>query len=194
MCLCGNDELRKIAVANKLVEVLAKAEYAVEMAEQAKGSVHHPGGLWYHAIGMFNAFYSINEELKIRLKNGDDMELKASVEDWWKENEKTVRAFFGDARNVATHRGEIDCQYYTKWEADHWNDTEHPFRSAMVSVKRSKIQNMPALEFLELCFKALVFMRDGILEINRDYKKRGGTKHALPLPLDPNDMFSNSEF
>jgi hypothetical protein len=173
---------------NKLVEVLAKAEYAVGMTEQARDSVHHPGGLWYHAIGMFNAFYSINEELKIRLKNGGDTDLKNAVEDWWKANEATVKGFFGNARNVATHQGEIVCEYFTWWEADDWNDTRHPFRSAMVTVKDSSIENMPAVDFLDLCSKALTFMRDGILTINADYKSRGGTKHALPEPDDLSQM------
>lgn len=178
---------------NKLVEVLAKAEYAVGMSNQAKNSVHHPGGLWYHAIGMFNAFYSINEEIKIRLKNGGDLELKGAVEDWWKANEVTVKGFFGSARSVATHQGAIQCEYFTWWEIDHWNNTEHPFRSAKVTVDNSSIQEMPAVDFLALCSKALTFMRDGIISINADYKARGGTKHALPEPEDINAMFKGFE-
>lgn len=174
---------------NKLAEVLAKAEYAVGMTKQATDAVHHPGGLWYHAIGMFNAFYSINEELKIRLKNADDLELKVAVESWWATNDVSVKGFFGNARNVATHQGDIECEYFTWWEIDHWNDTEHPFRSAKVSVRGSTIQNMPAMDFLDLCSKALTFMRDGILAINDDYKKRGGTKNALPEPEDLTKMF-----
>jgi hypothetical protein len=45
-----------MAKVNKLVEILAKANYAVEMIEQAQDSIHHPGGLWYHAIAMFNGY------------------------------------------------------------------------------------------------------------------------------------------
>lgn len=182
-----------MAKANKLVEVLAKAEYAVGMTEQAKDSVHHPGGLWYHAIGMFNAFYSINEELKIRLKNGGDKDLKEAVEDWWKANDATVKGFFGNARNVATHQGEIVCEYFTWWEVDDWNDTRNPFRSAMVTVKDSSIKDMPAVEFLDLCNRALTFMRNGILAIDADYKARGGTKHALPEPEDLSEMLKDIE-
>ncbi|RWH83969.1 MAG: hypothetical protein EOQ87_31615 [Mesorhizobium sp.] len=169
---------------NKLVEVLAKAEYAVEMADQAKDSIHHPGGLWYHAIGMFNAYYAITQELLNRTKNGNDAELRAAVDAWWNANRATANAFFHHERNVATHSGEIDVEYFTEWELDDWHDTDRPVRSAQVSVKGSRIQEMPATEFLELSRKALTFVRDGILAIDADYKARGGKTHALPAPED----------
>lgn len=176
---------------NKLVEVLSKAEYAVEMAEQAKDSIHHPGGLWYHAIGMFNAYYAITQELLNRTKNGKDAELRAAVDEWWNANRDAANAFFYSERNVATHSGEVDVEYFTEWELDDWNDTRHPIRSAHVSVKGSKIQKMPAAEFLELSRQALTFMRDGILAINEDYKKRGGKTHALPEPEDITEMLKD---
>ncbi|WP_155773330.1 hypothetical protein [Rhizobium leguminosarum] len=165
---------------NKLVEIYAKANYAVSAVGAARREAHHPGPLWYHAIGLFNAFYAINEELRKRTKNGNDVHLTAAVDAWWQSNRDVVSAFFGDARNTATHQGEIVTEAFVEWELDVANDTEHPIAKASVTVKNSTIKKMPGVEFLDLCERALTFMRDGVLAINADYKARGGIDHALP--------------
>ena len=91
-----------------------------------------------------------------------------------------------------SHQGEIEVEYINQWEIDHWNDTERPFRSARVSIKGSQsIQDMPAAEFLALCKPAMEFIRDGIIAIDKDYKSRGGQKHALPEPEDLSLMFKD---
>ncbi|MET2829797.1 hypothetical protein [Mesorhizobium shangrilense] len=183
--------MTNLAKVNKLVEIFAKANYAVEMVEQAQDSAHHPGGLWYHAIAMFNGYYAIIEELLNRTKNGSDSDLSAAVDSWWDANRQKANSYFQRERNVVTHQGEIEVEYINQWEIDHWNDTERPFRSARVSIKSSlSIQDMPATEFLALCKPAMEFIRGGIIAIDKDYKSRGGQKHALPEPGDLSLMFN----
>lgn len=164
---------------NKLAEIYAKAEYAVGAVSSARKEANHPGSLWYHAIGLFNAFYAINEELQKRTKNSGDLRLAAAINAWWDANGSTVKAFFGSARNTATHQGEIITESFLEWEWDIPGDTKHPVTRASVTVKNSSIDRMPGLEFLDLCERALTFMQDGILSIDADYKLRGGTDHAL---------------
>jgi len=177
-----------VAKINKLAEVFAKAEYAVGAVDAARREVHHPGPLWYHAIGLFNAFYAINEELKTRTQNGNDGNLTAAVIAWRKANAAAIEAFFGNARNIATHQGAIAVEPILEWELDIANDTQHPVAKAIVTVKGSTISEMPAADFLDVCARALTFMRDGILAIDKDYKSRGGKDHALPDRRDK-DLF-----
>lgn len=176
---------------NKLVELLDKADYAVGMSARIRDQIDHPQGLWYHAIGMFNAFYAINEEMKTRTQNGSDVHLTAAVRQWRTENEEQIKSFFGSARNTATHQGEITVQSYTEWETDDVNDTSHPVKKANVTVKGSKVDRMSGDDFVNLCEGALKFMRDGIIAINEDYKARGGTEHALPKPEDLSEIFKD---
>lgn len=183
-----------MAKASKLVEVFAKAEYARDMVTQAQDSIHHPGGLWYHAIGLFNAYYAIIEELLNRTKNGNDVALTQAVDAWWVANKPKANSFFQRERNIATHQGEIEVEYFTEWEPDHVNDTSHPIRSAKVSIKGStSVQDLSGLEFLNLCRPAMEFLYDGILAIDVDYKARGGTLNALPEPDDLSDIFKDFE-
>lgn len=183
-----------MARASKLVEVFAKAEYAREMIVQARDSIHHPGGLWYHAIGLFNAYYAIIEELLNRTKNGNDVALTQAVDAWWTANKAKANSFFQRERNIATHQGEIEVDYFTEWEIDHLNDTSDPVRSAKVSIKGSNaIVGLSGLEFLDLCRPAIQFLYDGILAIDADYKARGGTTNALPKPEDLSDIFKDFE-
>lgn len=169
-----------MAKINKLLEIYSKAEYALAATNRARKEISHPGSLWYHAIGMFNAFYAINEELKIRTKNGNDKALTAAVDAWLQTNADTIKAFFGNARNVATHQGEITVEPCVEWEWDIANDTEHPIARATFTVKGSSINRMPAIGFIDQCEDAITFMREGILSIDREYKSQGGVEHALP--------------
>ena len=183
-----------MAKPSKLVEVFAKAEYARDMVIQAQDSIHHPGGLWYHAVGLFNAYYAIIEELLNRTKNGNDVALTQAVDTWWTANRVTAGSFFQRERNTVTHKGEIEVEYFTEWEIDHANDTSRPVRSAKVSIKGSKsIKGISGLEFLDLCRPAMQFLYDGIVAIDADYKARGGTTNALPKPEDLSDIFKDFE-
>lgn len=164
---------------SKLNQLHIKAEFAVGAVNAARKQVNHPGPLWYHAIGLFNAFYAINEELKNRTKNAGDDDLRLSVEHWWEENKATVDGFFGSARNTATHQGDIYVEPVLEWEWDIPNDTQHPIAKASVTVGSSKIQGMPGANFLDLCQEALTFMLNGVLTIDADYRSRGGTKNAI---------------
>jgi|SRR5215217_3501256 len=176
-------------MVNKLAEIHAKAEYAVNAVIAARKQVNHPGPLWYHAIGLFNAFYAINEELGKRTQNGPDTNLVDAVKAWRSANTSAIGNFFGAARNTATHQGEIITEPYVEWEWDIPNDTEHPLSKAHVTVKSSKITEMPGDEFLDLCEAALTFMRDGIVTIDQDYKARGGGDHELPTKSRFEDIF-----
>jgi hypothetical protein len=167
---------------NRLVSVYAKADFAVGMANQARDHVRHPGGLWYHAVGMMNAFFAITEELKTRTMNVPDQQLKEAVQVWRDANRSKVASFFGPARNTATHQGDIHVEPFTDWEEDAANDTSHPIKRTRVSVNGSAIKDMPEDEFLDRCKQALTFLRDGVHAIDKDYKARGGTMHALPEP------------
>lgn len=183
-----------MAKPSKLVEVFAKAEYARDMVVQAQDSIHHPGGLWYHAIGLFNAYYAIVEELLNRTKNGNDVALTQAVDAWWTANRVKVGSFFQRERNVATHQGEIEVEYFTEWEIDHANDTSQPVRSARVSIKGSaSITDMSGVEFLALCKPAIEFLYAGIIAIDADYKTRGGGGNGLPEPEDLTDFFKDFE-
>ncbi|MDP9573890.1 UNVERIFIED_ORG: hypothetical protein J2W66_004393 [Agrobacterium larrymoorei] len=174
---------------NKLSEIHAKADYAVNAVLAARKQVNHPGPLWYHAIGLFNAFYAINEELAKRTQNVPDTKLAGAVKDWRAANRAAISSFFGTARNTATHHGEIVTEPYVEWEWDISNDTEHPRSKAHVTVKNSKINEMPGDDFLDLCKEALTFMRDGIVAINQDYKSRGGGVYELPTKSRFDDLF-----
>ncbi|CAH1653420.1 conserved hypothetical protein [Hyphomicrobiales bacterium] len=172
------------------LEVLhSKVVYAVGMATQARDHVQHPGGLWYHAVGMLNAYYALREELTKRTKNTNDQHLRAAIDAWLQAKQADADAFFGNARNIATHQGDIQVEYFTEWEVDTWNDTSRPVRSAKVSVKGGLIDAMPGDEFLSLCTRAMTFLRDGIEEIDRDYKSRGGTEHGLSEHEDLSALF-----
>lgn len=173
---------------SKLSAIYEKAEYAVGMAKQAQDHVKHPGGLWYHAVGMLNAYYALREELSKRTKNTNDQNLRAAINAWLQNNQAAADAFFGNARNVATHQGDIDVEYFTEWEDDPLNDTSHPIRGAKVSIKGNVIKAMPGDEFLARCTTAMTFMRDGIIDIDRDYKSRGGAEHGLPEPEDLSEL------
>jgi len=129
-----------MAGVNKLSEISTKAEFAVSMAKTARKDVAHPGPLWYHAIGLLNAFYAINEELKNRTKNGGDDILRTTIEAWWKENDPEVKSFFGSARNKATHQGEVTVEPELEWEDDTINETEHPVPIARITIKGTEIK------------------------------------------------------
>lgn len=60
------------------------------------------------------------------------------------------------------------------------NDTKHPQPRAHITIRGSKIDKMPASEFIGLCECALIFFREGIVSIDEDYKRRGGIEHRLP--------------
>lgn len=176
-------------MVNKLSEIHAKAEYAVNAVVAARKQVNHPGPLWYHAIGLFNAFYAINDELAKRTQNGPDKNLFDAVKAWRDANTVAINDFFGAARNTATHQGEIVTEPYVEWEWDIPNDTEHPLSKAYVTVKNSKITAIPGGDFLNLCERALTFMRDGIISIDQDYKAKGGGAHELPAKGRFDDIF-----
>lgn len=176
---------------NKLVEVMAKVDYAASIAKYDRQAVNHPGGLWYHAIGLFNAFYAINEELRNRTQNDPDVALCESVKLWRKNNKLKIKSFFEKARNNTVHQGDIQVEYYTEWEDDYVNDTSHPIMKAHITIHGTNIKKMTGEEFLNLCQSAFEFMRNGIREIDSDYKMRGGTVHALPELEDLSQAFAN---
>lgn len=176
---------------NKLVEVMAKVDYAASVAKYNKQDVNHPGGLWYHAIGLFNAYYAINEELKNRTQNDPDTALSDSVRLWRSNNGPKIGSFFKNARNNTVHQGDVQVEYFTEWEDDYINDTSYPIIKAHITIQGTNINQMKGEEFLNLCEMALDFMRNGILEIDADYKKRGGTVHALPNPGNLSQAFAN---
>ena len=83
----------------KPLAIHSKAVYAVGMATQAQNHVQHPGGLWYHAVGMLNAYYALREELSKRTKNTTDQHLRAAVDAWLNTNQVAADSFFGKARS-----------------------------------------------------------------------------------------------
>lgn len=175
--------------SNLLQELFLKSGYCLCSAESARGLINSPGGLWYHAIGLFNAFYSLNEEMVKRTKNSADADLNAAIDAWRKNNKEKIDSFFGNARQIATHRGGIYTEAFQHWEIDHANDTEHPYMRSWVTVDNTDIKQMEGCEFIELCLRAMTFMREGILEIDADYRARGGRQHALPADLSDEDLF-----
>lgn len=178
-----------MAGPNLLHELFLKAEYALGSAEAARGLVNSPGGLWYHAIGLFNAFYSLNEEMVKRTKNSGDTNLSAAIDAWRAENKEKIDSIFGSARQIATHRGGIQTEAFQHWEIDLANDTEHPYMRAHVTVDDTDIQQMEGGEFIDLCLQAMTFMRDGVLEIDAGYHACGGGQHGLPRDPSDEDFF-----
>lgn len=176
-------------MANRLLSIKIKTEYAISAVSAARDQANIKGAVWYHAIGLFNAFYALNKELKIHTQNSDDVHLTAAVKAWRNANKSSIEAFFGTARNTATHQGMISTEAYLEWHEDFLNDTEFPVRKANVTVDNSKINKMPAEEFLDLCQSALIFLRDGIAAIDEDYKSRGGGVHELPTEAPFTDFF-----
>lgn len=178
-----------MAGSNLLHELFLKAGYCLGSAESARGFINSPGGLWYHAIGLFNAFYSLNEEMMKRTKNSADANLTAAIDAWRANNKEKIDSFFGRARQIATHRGGIYTEAFQHWEIDHANDTEHPYIRSYVTVDDTDINQMEGSEFIELCLRAMTFMREGIVKIDADYRARGGGQHALPPDLSDEDLF-----
>ncbi|SMC47597.1 hypothetical protein SAMN06295998_101568 [Primorskyibacter flagellatus] len=166
-----------------------KVGYCLGSAESALGFINSPGGLWYHAIGLFNAFYSLNEEMVRRTQNSADANLNAAIVAWRANNKEKIDSFFGKARQIATHRGGIYTEEFQHWEIDHANDTEHPYMRSYVTVDDTDIKRMEGSDFIELCLRAMTFMREGIVEIDVDYRARGGGQHALPPDLRDEDLF-----
>lgn len=178
-----------MAGLNLLHELFLKANYALGSADAARRFVNSPGALWYHAIGLFNAFYSLNEEMVKRTKNASDVDLSATIDAWRTANKEKIDIFFGKARQVATHRGGIQTEAFQHWEIDHANDTQHPYMRAHVTVDETDIKQMEGIEFIELCVQAMTFMRVGVVSIDADYRARGGERHALPPDLSEEDLF-----
>ena len=58
-----------------------------------------------------------------------------------------------------------------------------------VTVDETDIKRMEGSDFIELCLRAMTFMREGIVEIDVDYRARGGGLHALPPDLSDEDLF-----
>ncbi|MEP1586325.1 MULTISPECIES: hypothetical protein [Rhodobacterales] len=178
-----------MAGPNLLHELFLKASYGLRSAETARGLFNSPGGLWYHAIGLFNAFYSLNEEMLKRTKNSGDAKLTAAIDAWRANNSDKINSFFGRARQIATHRGGIHTDAFQHWETDHANDTEHPYMRAYVTVDDTDIKQMEGSEFIELCLRAMTFMREGIVEIDADYRARGGEQHAIQPDISDEELF-----
>ena len=178
-----------MAGSNLLQELFLKPGYCLGSAESARGFINSPGGLWYHAIGLFNAFYSLNEEMVKRTQNSTDTNLNAAIVVWRANNKEKIDSFFGKARQIATHRGGIYTEEFQHWEIDHANDTEHPYMLSYVTVVDTDIKRMEGSDFIDLCLRAMTFMREGILEIDADYRARGGGQHALPPVFSDEDLF-----
>ena len=140
-----------MAGPNLLHEFFLKASYALGSAKEARRFVNSPGGLWYHAIGFFNAIYSLNDEMVKRTKNSGDANLSAAIDAWRAANNEKIDSTFGRARQIATHRGGIQTEAFQHWEIDHANDTERPYMRAYVTVDDTDIRQMEGGEFIELC-------------------------------------------
>jgi len=178
-----------MAGSNLLHELFLKVGYCLSSVETARDLIDSPGGLWYHAIGLLNAFYSLNEEMLKRTKNSTDTNLNAAIDAWRANNKEMIQSFFGRAREIATHRGSISTEAFQHWEIDRANDTERPYMRSFVTVDETDINQMEGREFIELCLQAMTFMREGIVEIDADYRARGGGQHALPPDLSDEDLF-----
>ena len=160
----------------RLQGVTDKVDFALTMCVRAKGDCNTRGGLWYHAIGLMNAFYAINEELIKVLANNKDAVLSPVVRDWYVANKDEMSAKLGHARNLSTHRAKLDTTDHLEWQVDTWHDTEHPVIVAKVTVKATDIQALTGPEFLAKVQDAFDFLKLGIDDMEREYRARGGTE------------------
>jgi hypothetical protein len=178
-------------MAMLLQSVAEKIEYGLLMTERAKDSCNFSGGLYYHAIGMMNVFYAIVGELKDNIGNNKDPILSPVVRSWVTANMTALNNFFGKARNIATHQGEIETSNHQDWINDVHNDTEYPERYAVVTVKASPIQDMRGEDFLSIARNAFQFLREGLGQIEQAYEKLGGTERLRRTPEDLTRTFAN---
>lgn len=172
-----------------LHELYLKSDYALNSAEAARHAVNHPAGLWYHAIGLLNALYSIKEEMINRTKNAGDTILSEAIHAWYSTNREKLDAFYINARNGASHQGDIKIESDLFWETDHVNDTAFPFSRVNITINKANITQWQSGAFIDHCVQALSFMRDGIIAIDADYRERGGKQHALPPEIIEEDLF-----
>lgn len=174
----------------KLQSIHEKAGMAIGATKFYRQFIRHPGALWYHAIALFNAFYSLTEELKMAQNTKDDPILVQEVQTWRTTNAATLQSFFGTARNTATHQGAVFVEGHQEWEEDIANDTRHPIQRANITVSSSDINDMAEDEFFDLCRKAIEFVQQGVVDIDAAYGAAGGTKHRL---VDKNADLDYSE-
>lgn len=167
-----------------LARVHGKIEFALSMIDVARATATSRDGLWYHAQGMTNAFYAILEELNNTVKNKADATLREILARWFDANRTTLDGFFGKARQLVTHQGEVEVESGLDWIVDHMRDTENPVQYATITVKGTKIEEMRGDAFLDLCQKAFEFLRRGLVEIEGEYLNKGGNLRLRPSRLE----------
>ena len=167
-----------------LARVHGKIEYALSMIAVARSAATSRDGLWYHAQGMTNAFYAILEELNNTVKNRADATLRDILTTWHADNRATLDSFFGKARQLVTHQGEVEVEAGLDWIVDHMRDTENPVQYATITIKGTEIKDMRGDAFLDLCQEAFEFLRKGLVEIEGEYLGKGGNLRLRPSRLE----------
>lgn len=157
-----------------LTSVHGKVQFALSMIGSARESAITPEGLWYHAVGMLNAFYAVREELFKTVPNGCDKGLKGIIETWRKENREKLDGFFGRARDIATHQGAVKVSRGVDWILLDYLDTVEPKQFSRITIKGTPITSMRGDAFLDVCEDAFRFLNHGLSAINTEYLATGG--------------------
>ncbi|MGG7567297.1 hypothetical protein ACQ5SO_14195 [Rhodovulum sp. DZ06] len=170
-----------------LRDISEKAEFALQVAQGLESTQLSRAALWRHAMGLLNAFYALNEELKNRTQNTGDDTLKRIIQAWRSANSSRLGQFFGTARNTLLHQGAVQLTAATEWEEDVWHDTERPISRSFISIQSSAISDMPAEDFMATCRDALEFMQAGIAEIHETYRAARPELFPAQQPASPFD-------
>lgn len=158
-----------------LTNVADKTSFSLLMVDIISQQHIREASLWYHSIGLMNAYYAICEELKKNVANNKDPILSPIVKKWSTEKQEEINSFFGNGRNIATHRGNIKTQSYTTWVVDHHHDTEFPVQVSRVTVSNSEeINNITSDDFLAIAKRAFTYLQNSLLDIEREYLCQGG--------------------
>lgn len=177
-----------------LQSVSDKIGYAIIMCERAKDHCDGQAGLWYHTLGMMNAFYAIVEEIKRLKSKKADALLGAVVRQWVDANTGKLDDLMTAARHTATHEGKVETTSETVWEVDVWNDTEFPTKDVRVTVPGHNIDRLTGEQFLAVARGAFDFLQHGVDQIERDFMAGGGTKplRHKEKAIDPSSLFGTT--
>lgn len=151
-----------------------KIDYSIKLIERSLQEHRFESMVWYNTQGYLNAFYAIREELfNVRKNDKKNPQLASSIDKWIEQGDDLDR-FFGKARNLVTHRGQIEVNSYQVWIEDYINDTEHPIIKYDISIGGiDKFKNMPYDSFLKLCIEAFSHLLSVVSSIEKIYFQIG---------------------
>ncbi|WP_404327002.1 hypothetical protein HA399_17430 (plasmid) [Cobetia sp. UIB-001] len=155
-----------------LSKIKMKVNYSLRLVERSIQEHRFESMVWYNTQGYLNAFYAIREELfKVIKDDKKNIRLTNAIK-LWQEKGDNLDRFFGNARNLVTHRGQIEVHSYQRWTIDHINDTEHPTMEYSISIRGiDEFTDMPYDHFLHLCIAAFSHLNIVAQSIEEIYYK-----------------------